>query len=182
MHLKYRQRQELESVLEEVLSWVRWLIWGTGKAQVAPGVAVQLMQCGRSQHTELSSCCCLDCTAQSCLCSWGPLAFKLLCGVRGDAPLPVVLAGPSAFQLVALGLCSQEGSEEWQWVLCELCCIPVQLGWSVCPYWEGLRCSCLFPRIFLWLMNLPDYLNAAYLVHCRSALYFALLNNLANSR
>lgn len=50
------------------------------------------------------------------------------------------------------------------------------------PYWEGLRCSCFFPRIFLWLMNLLNYLNAAYLMHSRSALYFALLNNLANSR
>lgn len=61
-------------------------------------------------------------------CSWGHLALKSALG--GDAPISLALAGPSAFQLVALwGVPSK--AQQWEQVLCELCSIPVDFCWSV---------------------------------------------------
>lgn len=113
-------------------------------------------------------------------CSWGHLAFKsALCCERWcttfcscwpfsfpTGGILVVFPG----RLIGVG----EGGV-WA-VLC-----PRRIGF-VCPCWEGLRCSCLFPRIVSCLMNLLNYLNAAHLMHSRSAPYFVLLNILANSR
>lgn len=118
-------------------------------------------------------------TEQSC--SWGLLAFKSAvwcqrwCTTFCSSCWP--FSFPTSGNLVVFPgrLIGVGGGGVWA-LLC-----PSRTG-LVCPCWEDLRCSCLFPRIFLCLKNLLNCLNAAYLMHSRSAPYFVLLNILANSR
>lgn len=135
----------------------------------------QVWVCSRSQHTELSSCCCLGYKPRAVL-QLGTPGIEKCCG-RWCTNFSCS-CWPFSFPASGTVGCSQQGSA-----------VGAGVVWAVfypsrfllvCLCWEGLICSCLFPRIFLWL-NLLNYLNAAYLMHSRSAPYFVLLNILANS-
>lgn len=78
-------------VLGEMVDLRQWKDSGSPSRGAAARVVWQ------KPAPELSGCCCLDCTVQSCPAAGDIWHFKVLRGVRQDAPLSIALAGPVAF-------------------------------------------------------------------------------------
>lgn len=78
-------------VLGEMVDLRQW------KDSGSPSCGAAARAVGQEPAPELSGCCCLDCTVQSCPAAGDIWHFRVLCGVRQDAPLSIALAGPVAF-------------------------------------------------------------------------------------
>lgn len=143
-----------------------WLIWGSGKTQGAPGVAVQLLLCDRAEQLLLPGL-----HSTELFHSWGHPVFKSAVWCERWC---TTFCSCWSFSFPTTGILVVFPGRP---------AVGVGVVWAVfypsrivlvCPCWEGLMCSCLFPRIFLWLMNLSNYLNASYLMHSRSAPYSSI--------